>query len=188
VECSGIVLTGGTSRRLGFDKTTVELGRETLAGRAARVLGAACSPVVEVGPGRTALPRVREDPPGSGPLAALVAGAGALPAGAVLLLGCDLLRVEPPLLRLVASWEGAATAVPVVGGRAQLVCARYGADAIAAARALLESGQRSLRALLDVVPVDRLTEDDWGAVASAEAFADLDTPDDLARFGLHATD
>jgi molybdopterin-guanine dinucleotide biosynthesis protein A len=186
VACAGIVLTGGTSRRLGFDKTTVEVGGETLADRAARVLSAVCAPVLEVGPGRSRLPSVREDPPGSGPLAALVAGAAALAADSVVLLGCDLVAVEAPLLRLLADWAGAPTAVPRVAGRDQLVCARYGADAIAAAGRLLEAGERSLRALLAAVPADVLTEEHWGAVATASSFADLDTPADLERLGLRA--
>jgi molybdenum cofactor guanylyltransferase len=181
-----VVLTGGSSRRLGFDKATVRIGEESLAERAARVLGAACSPVVEVGPGRTGLRAVDEVPPGSGPLAGLVAGADALGAASVVLLGCDLVRVERPLLDLLARWSGAPTAVPVVGGEPQLVCARYGPDALAAARTLLAGGERSLRALLAVVHVDHIGEERWRLVADADAFDDLDTPEDLARFGLRA--
>jgi molybdopterin-guanine dinucleotide biosynthesis protein A len=186
VACAGIVLTGGTSRRLGFDKTTVEVGGETLATRAARVLSAVCAPVVEVGPGRSGLPSVREDPPGAGPLAALVAGAAALGGAQVVLLACDLVAVEPPLLRLLAGWPGAPTAVPRVAGRDQLVCARYGADAIATATRLLAAGERSLRALIAAVEADVLTEEHWGAVATEASFADLDVPADLDRLGLEA--
>ena len=184
MDCAGILLTGGSSRRLGFDKATVRIGDETLAGRAARVLAAVCSPVVEVGPGHTGLPTVREEPPGSGPLAALVAGAAALACDRVLLLACDLARVEPPLLRLIAEWDGAPTAVPVVGGQQQLVCARYGPDALALAPSLLAAGERSLRALVARLDADEVDAAHWGAVAGDEAFADLDTPSDLERLGL----
>jgi molybdenum cofactor guanylyltransferase len=186
MACAGIVLTGGTSRRLGFDKATVRIGDETLAGRAARVLGAVCSPLVEVGPGHTGLRAVCEIPPGSGPLAALVAGAGALEAESVVLLACDLVRVESPLLALLADWPGAPTVVPMVGALPQLVCARYGPDAVAAARGLLATGERSLRALLTAVAADLVTEAQWQAVTGADAFEDLDTPGDLERLGLRA--
>jgi molybdenum cofactor guanylyltransferase len=196
MACAGVVLTGGSSRRLGFDKATVRIGDETLATRAARVLGLVCSPVVEVGPGRTGLRAVREEPPGSGPLAGLVAGANALAADSteshsrsaesVVLLGCDLVRVERPLLGLLAGWDGAPTVVPIAGGQPQLVCARYGPDALDVARRLLAAGERSLRALIDAVDSDRLPEGRWRLVAGADAFADLATPDDLARLGLRA--
>jgi molybdenum cofactor guanylyltransferase len=186
MACAGIVLTGGTSRRLGFDKATVRIGAETLAERAARVLGAVCAPVVEVGPGRTGIRAVREDPAGSGPLAALVAGADALGAESVVLLACDLVRIESHVLALLAGWEGAPSVVPMVDGRAQLVCARYGPDAIGAARTLLASGERSLRALIDLVAVDFVTDSERPAVINADAFLDLDTPEDLERLGLRA--
>jgi molybdenum cofactor guanylyltransferase len=186
VACAGVVLTGGSSRRLGFDKATVRVGEESAAARAARVLSVVCSPVVEVGPGRSGLRAVREVPAGSGPLASLLAGADAIGCDTVVLLGCDLVRVEPAVLALLAEWEGAPTAVPVVGGVPQYVCARYGPDAIAAARTLLADGTRSLRALLAVVDADLVAEERWRHVAGADAFADLDTPDDLARLGLRA--
>jgi molybdopterin-guanine dinucleotide biosynthesis protein A len=180
------LLTGGSSRRLGFDKATVIIGDETVAERAARVLSTVCTPVVEVGPGRSGLRAVRESPPGAGPLAALLAGVDAIGAESVVLLGCDLVRVERPLLALIAGWDGAPSAVPTVDGVPQLVCARYGPDALAAARTLLAAGERSLRALLQAVPFDPVSESQWRPVAGADAFADLDTAEDLARLGLRA--
>jgi molybdopterin-guanine dinucleotide biosynthesis protein A len=186
VTCAGLVLTGGSSRRLGFDKAAVRIGDETLAARAARVLAVVCSPLIEVGPGHTGLRAVREVPPGSGPLAALVAGADALGAASIVLLGCDLVRVESGMLGLLAAWDGAPTVVPLVAGQPQLVCARYGPDALAAARELVATGERSLRALLAAVDVDLVTEERWRVVADVDAFVDLDTPEDLARLGLRA--
>jgi len=186
MRCAGVLLTGGSSRRLGFDKATVMVGDETLAERAARVLSAVCSPVIEVGPGRSGMPVIRETPPGTGPLAGLLAGVDALGADAVVLLGCDLVRVESPLLALLADWDGGSSAVPTLDGRPQLVCARYGSGALEAARALLAAGERSLRAVLEAVSIDLVPESRWRTVAGADAFDDLDTPEDLARLGLRA--
>ena len=66
----GLLLTGGASRRMGTDKALIEVDGQRLVDRAAAVLGAVADPVIEVGPGWSELPAVREDPPGSGPLAA----------------------------------------------------------------------------------------------------------------------
>jgi molybdopterin-guanine dinucleotide biosynthesis protein A len=186
------VLTGGSSRRLGRDKATLELAGERLADRAARVLAAVATRVVEVGPGITGLPACVEDPPGAGPLAALVAGAAALgdpPPAGVLLLACDLPGVDEAVLARIATWPGARTAVPVEGGRVQLVAARYGSDALDAAGELLRRGERSLRALVDRVRHDVIPEAAWRAAAgvkSSATFADVDTPADLARWRLRA--
>lgn len=182
---AGILLTGGSSRRLGMDKATLMLDGETLAARAARLLSAVCVRVVEVGPGVSALPAVRESPPGSGPLRALVAGAQALataaPIESVVLLACDLPNVASVLDALVAI-AGDRVVVPVDEyGRRQYVCARYGPDALARAAALAATGERSLRALLDGPESAHVMELDGFAPG---VFADIDSPADARRAGI----
>jgi molybdopterin-guanine dinucleotide biosynthesis protein A len=188
---TGLLLTGGRSRRLGVDKARVTVGGETLAHRAARILAAVCDAVVEIGPGVTGRPHVVEDPPGGGPLAALAAGGSALRAldcdGHALVLAVDLPRVETALLQFLRDWPGSPTAVPEAGGRLQPVCARYGADALLAASSLVDGGVRALHALFDVVEHDVVPEVAWRAVAPADAFADVDTPEDAAGLGIDLT-
>jgi molybdopterin-guanine dinucleotide biosynthesis protein A len=185
---AGLVLTGGASRRLGVDKAMLRVDDELLAERVARVLAAVADPVIEVGPGYTALPATREDPPGDGPLAALVAGAAALRARAVagpaVVLAVDLPFVDEATVRWLATHESPDTVVPFVDGEPQTLCARYSEDALIAAAGVVASGKRSLRALLAVVPVHEAREDEWGGVTNARAFGDIDTPDDLTRSGL----
>jgi molybdopterin-guanine dinucleotide biosynthesis protein A len=154
VTCAGVLLTGGASRRMATDKANIVWRGETLAARAARVLGAACDPVIEVGSGATGLRCVREDPPGSGPLAALLAG-----------------------------WPGRPTVIPVADGRPQYACARYGPYALERAGTALAAGDHALRAMHGD-DCDELTEPHWRAVAAANTFADVDTPTDLRLLGL----
>jgi len=188
---AGLLLTGGASRRLGVAKATLLLDGERLVDRVARVLVGVAATVVEVGPGYTTLAAVREEPPGSGPLAALVAGAAALGARddrarAALVLAVDLPFVDAPLLAWLASHPAPGTVVPVVDGVPQTLCARYSHDALAVAPDLVAAGERSMRALLDRVDVHEATEVEWRAVASARTFADVDTPEDATEFGLSA--
>lgn len=181
----GLLLTGGASRRMGSPKAQLRLDGETLAERSARVLAAVCEPVVEVGPGHTDFPHVVEEPAGGGPVAALVAGWEAVGRpDAVIVVACDLPFVNAGLLCLLATWPGAPTAVPVAGERLQPLCARFGREAVDAARSLLIRGERSFRALLDAVPFDGVTEEEWRSVASADALTDVDTPADAQRFGI----
>ena len=181
---AGLVLTGGSSRRLGVDKATLILDGKTLAARAAYLLGERCSEVIEVGPGVTTLRAVRETPAGAGPLAALVAGANALhetdTAGPLVLLACDLPWVAPALDALIAAPPDAEVVVPVdEDGRRQYVCARYGPRAVAAARALVADGERSLHAL--AASIENVLE--LGGFAPG-TFADVDVPDDARRAGI----
>lgn len=185
----GLLLTGGASRRMGSDKALLELGGHRLVDRAAAVLGAVAAPVIEVGPGwASGLASVREDPPGSGPLTALWAGVEALRSepSAVLVLAVDMPSVSAALLRMLADRPGSPTVVPRSGGHPQPLCARYGADALAIIPGLLSAGQRSLRSLLTAVErqpggIDWVEQDEWKPVAGADAFCDLDTPDEVRR-------
>jgi molybdopterin-guanine dinucleotide biosynthesis protein A len=147
---------------------------ETLAVRAARVLSEVCDPVIEVGPGVSGLRVVREDPPGAGPLAALLAGVDALNAeGAVVLLACDLPFVDGALLSRIADRHGAHSVIPLVDERGQFACARWSAVAIAHARA------GNGRALQDLLAGDEeyVSADMLGA--AADQFGDIDAPGDL---------
>lgn len=185
-DVAGLLLTGGASRRMGTDKARLLVDGRSLAERAASVLSEVADPVIEVGPGHSGLPAVREDPPGSGPLAALGAGWAALSAaghhGAVVVLAVDMPFVTPPLLRLLALRSGPPTAVPRCEGRPQPLCARFGAEAMERIAGLLASGERSLRALLAVVEVGWVEREEWEPVAGPDAFVDLDEPADLANF------
>lgn len=171
---------------MGRDKALIEWGGQRLADRAAARLAEVCEPVVEVGPGHSALAAVREDPPGSGPLAALGTGWDEIRRrghpGPVLALAVDMPGVDADLLGFLARAPGAGTVVPRVAGRPQPLCARYGAPDLDLVAGLLADGDRSLRALLAVAAVAWLDEAAWEPVAGAEAFDDLDTPEDLGRF------
>jgi len=186
---AGLLLTGGASRRMGTDKALLEVGGHRLVDRTATALAAVAGPVIEVGPGWSALPAVREDPPGSGPLAAVVAGAAALRAGGhdgpVIVLAVDMPFVTVDLLRLLANRPGPATAVPRAGGHPQVLCARYGPEALAAVDRLHAAGGVSLRRLLESddagFEVGWIEPEEWERVADPVVLSDVDTPDDLRR-------
>jgi molybdopterin-guanine dinucleotide biosynthesis protein A len=179
---AGVLLTGGQSRRMGADKATLVVGGEALARRAARVLTAACNPVIEVGSGVTGLPCVREEPSGEGPLAGFLAGADALASdAAVVLLACDLPFIDDAVVRMLVEHPGKGSVVPSVEGRKQYACSRWSPAAIASARAAFANGERAMRALLGAGDTTIVIADEY-----ARQLVDVDTPDDLARLGLSA--
>ena len=187
-QVAGILLTGGESRRMGFDKATVSIDGVPSAERIARLLRDVVTLAFEVGPGVSGLPAVSEQHPGSGPLVAMCAGARALRharhGGPALVLACDLPLVTDAVLRTLANWPGDGSVVPVLDGNPQPLCARWSAEDLAATAGLVDVGRRAVKALLERPGVTLLDEASWPEDMEATAFTDVDTPHDLDRLGL----
>lgn len=177
-----VVLAGGSGRRLGgVDKAALEVAGTSLLERA---LGAvlAAGVVVVVGPPRD-LPQqvvqVREDPPGGGPGAALVAGLLHVSAPAVAVLAADLPSIAGSVVEVLRA--------AAVGHDGALLVDDDGVDQVltgvwstVALRQVLDGPDltdRPLRPLLRSLDVVRVAAADAGV----PGWADCDTPDDLAR-------
>lgn len=174
---------------MGEDKALLRFDGTTLAERAAALLAAVASPVLEVGPGWSGLAAVAEEGGGRGPLAAMASGALALQRFeplAVIVLACDMPLVSVELLRWIADHPAPTSVVPVAGDPPlpQPLCARWTSASLGAAGRLVEHGERSLRSLLANTPVELLSPEDWlphAGAAGARALDDVDTPAALAR-------
>jgi molybdopterin-guanine dinucleotide biosynthesis protein A len=192
----GVVLSGGQGRRFGADKTAVQLGGTSLLDRAVGALADARR-VVVVGPRDPSavvgpeVVRVREDPPGGGPGAALAAGLAEVGAPVVVVLAADLPFVDrDAVASLVTALDPAATSVavaPVDGvvpvdadGRPQPLLAAYRTDALRRAVAAQDDlAGLSLRRLLAGLSLVHPRE-----LAGSGTLADVDTPEDLTRARL----
>ena len=176
---------------MGRDKSRIIIDGTTLARRNAALLEQVVTRAYEVGPGHSGLVATREDPVGAGPLAAVVAGNQLLRAnghrGAALVIACDLPFLDSSLLAFLAEYDAPGTVVPVVDGRAQPLLARWGVRDLDEAQRRYERGLRSLRHVTDGDDVTLLDESAWCRAASSRAFVDIDTPEDLARYGLTDT-
>ena len=179
----GIVLTGGTAARLGgADKAGIEIGGATLLERALAAL-AAVSQLVVVGPEvATSRPVTfrREDPPGGGPAAAVLAGLSGFPRlpAVVVVLAVDMPMVTAATVdRLLAAMargpdvEGAVL-VDAAGYR-QSLCAAYRAASLVERGQTAQAGiaMRQLLVGLRIVEVP----------ATGRETDDVDTWADLAR-------
>ena len=95
-----IILAGGRGSRLGgVDKASIELRGARLVDRTvSAALAAGATRTIVVGPAHTATRAshvVREDPPFTGPLPAIIAGLTHAVSARVMLLACDLVNPEP---------------------------------------------------------------------------------------------
>jgi molybdopterin-guanine dinucleotide biosynthesis protein A len=127
------------------------------------------------------LTSIEDSPPGIGPLGGLLGlleHAERAGATGVLALACDLPFVRGELLRRLLSERGDATVVTKTGGVRNPLVARYAVGpGLAAARAVLEAGRRSLQAVLDQLGSGVATLE--LSVAESASLEDWDTPDDV---------
>lgn len=202
----GLVLAGGAGSRFGGDKTAAVVGGRTLLGRAVQALvDAQVGTVVVVGPrlpddlepslgreegppggDRRGLVLTREDPPGSGPVAGILAGLEELSAQTVLVLAADLPGVSrgmlADLLDALDADSGAEAAVATdAEGRAQWLTAAYRKEPLRAAcrsavAAAAPGRSPSVRSVVERLVVAEVgPRPGWGPVV------DVDTREDLAH-------
>ena len=189
-EVGGIVLTGGGAARFGgADKASIELDGTTLLERSLEALADVAEVVVVGDTVVTSRPVtfLREDPPGGGPAAGLLAGLAGFPRTPrlVVVLAVDMPLVTAATVRRLtlaaAQDDGYPDGHPdghldgallVDGtGRRQLLCAAYRAEALLAAAPEDRHGLPVRRLVGDL----RLVE----VPAVGDEARDVDTWDDL---------
>jgi molybdopterin-guanine dinucleotide biosynthesis protein A len=168
----------------GVDKEGILVGGRTLAERAVAAVADA-QQVIAVGRPLPGARNVREEPPGSGPVAAIAAGLAHVEVDVVVVLATDLPFVTGAAVGLLvaglAADADASGAFPIDGeGRDQPLCGAWRADRLRAALAALgDVAGASVRSLVARAgPVVRLR--DLGSAAAPPWF-DCDTPADLAE-------
>jgi molybdopterin-guanine dinucleotide biosynthesis protein A len=195
VKLAAVVLAGGESRRFGTDKLDADLGQGSLLEHAIAGLPVDTD-VIIVGPER-AVRRparfVREEPPGTGPAAAMITGlraaleaapdavvvlpADAPAAGAAAMILLAALHADPEATIMTAT-DAAGREQPL-----QLALRPEGAAALILAAGESMGAMRSARALLRGVQPPPCT-----VVLSAADHFDIDTVEDLHTWqsGNHA--
>ncbi len=213
MSVTGIVLAGGRATRFGGPKLSADLEGTTILGRAIDAVSSVVDGIILAGPSLPETPAQIGREAGSiavipdeqlfgGPLAALAGALDLTRDGVALVVGGDMPRLVPEVLRSMVARLVAATAVDaVLLGRAGLVesedvtvntrrqvlpLAVRVEPARAAARDALAGGDRSLRAMLDRLSCELLPASIWlGLDPTAATLLDVDTRADLDR--LRAT-
>lgn len=174
-----VILAGGSGDRIGgVDKPMLDVGGQLLLGRAVGAFQ--CGALILTGTPRPGFERyrwIREDPPGSGPTAALAAGLGELDATVdpIGLLAADLIGVTERTVRRLCDALGAADGAVLTdaAGYRQWVISVWRARALRAAMPADPAGV-PLRAVLGTLRVTEVPE------LPGES-DDIDTPVDLAN-------
>jgi molybdopterin-guanine dinucleotide biosynthesis protein A len=183
-RCSLVILAGGLSRRMGHDKASLPAGDGTLIEHLARRLAPVVDEIIIAGgsvdPPFEGVRVVADHRPGLGPLAGLLAGLVAAKRRHVWVVACDLPDVEPALGGLLRARSGDYEAVvPRPDQEPEAVCALYVRELVPRIEALLESGQRSIKSLLDRSAVCYVASDELRAVdPELRSFRNINTPAD----------
>jgi molybdenum cofactor guanylyltransferase len=195
-KVSGIVLAGGRSSRFGSDKLGVLVGDRPLLHHAIAAVARAADEVIVVAaaggssPDLPAVPidvRLVHDTIGfAGPLAGLMDGVRAARHSVLLVAGGDMPSLVPEVLRLLAETVGHGAAAAALGGDdpqapampLPIALARDGV--LPRIEALLGADRRSLRALLESLPVARIAPEVWHALdPEGRTLRDVDVQADL---------
>lgn len=187
----GIVLAGGRSTRFGRDKLVEPIDGRPLLDRAVEAVQAVASDVVVVvAPGTERVvpagARVVHDRDAyQGPLAGVAAGLAALEADVerVIVVGGDMPALAPRVLRRLVDGLGPHATAVLLGTAedpAPLPAAFGRREASVAAAALLETGERRLRALAARLETTVVPAAEWAADdPTAATLRDIDRVEDL---------
>lgn len=201
MSADAIVLAGGRSTRFGRDKLAADLDGGTVLAATIAAVTTVADHVIVVGPaapdasgaGATPVVHLPDPEPFAGPLVALATAldrkAARDPRDLAIVVGGDMPRLVPAVLTAMlglidgdAAIEAVILEAPEATRRPVLPLAVRHEHAAAAARAAIESGQRSLQALVDRLAVVELPFETWRALDPAgDTILDVDTPDDLER-------
>ncbi|MDR1227931.1 MAG: molybdenum cofactor guanylyltransferase [Azoarcus sp.] len=188
-DCTALILAGGDSRRMGRDKTALQLGGQSLLQRTIELMRALFPAVLlsvrqPLGGLDAGIVQVCDGIPDAGPLAGLCAGLRRAATPWIFAVATDMPYLRPEtVLRLAARCGAHQAVVPIVAGHPQPLAAFYAASALPAFQSALDGAEnRSLRAALAALDVCHVDEHSLRDVdADLQSFVDLDTPEDLAR-------
>ena len=180
-DVSVILLTGGTSRRMGTDKASLRFGAGTLLDFVLGQVPAGLHTVV-VGPDSGhAVQFVREDPPGSGPVAAVSAGLSYVSTSRVAVAAVDVPCAIPWLLTVGLKPDSSALIPQDADGRAHPLNALYDVKALRAAlQAMGSPANQSMQSLIaHLRNIEYVQASDTSI--GEQLLLDVNTPADLER-------
>lgn len=183
---AGVVLCGGESSRMGFDKALLEMdGRllvEVLADRLAEICGDVILATGDRGRlGRLDYPEVDDAVAYAGPLAGLVAAFAATEHDLLAVIAVDMPAANPMLLRYLGDRaSGFDAVVPQSARGLEPLHAVYSRSALPALELALHSRRRSMQGVLDQLAVRVCDQGELQRAGFGAAFAaNVNDPDDL---------
>lgn len=145
MSCSGFVLAGGGSRRMGRDKALLPLGSASMVEQIAAAVRSAAGNVTIIGPveryAHLGLPVVPDKVENCGPLGGIYTALALTGADWNLVVACDMPHLTAAFLKQLIEAAEATDAnclVPETGGKLDPLCAVYHARVLRAAESAID--------------------------------------------------
>lgn len=168
---------------MGQDKASLAFHGETMLQRTVRIGRTIAGDVIVVGrrdqDGIDAYDSVEDQ----GPLSGIAAGLAATKTDLNIVIACDMPLIKPAVLqRLVDAIGEHDVCVAVADGHASVLCGVYRARVATVAQSLLDSGERRVMSLLDLVQTKRVDAALLRDIdPDLDTFLSCDTPDKYRR-------
>ena len=189
ITLTSVLFAGGESRRMGADKATLMIARETLWSRQLKTLrslhpdrlliSARAKPVWS--PGEIEI--ILDEPPSKGPLSGLIAALKRMETTHLLALAIDLPRMTSDhLLKLRQEASLDRGVIPRCGEFHEPVCAIYPSSALPVAERALAEGCLSLQSLVKTLIKQNRARVFLVSDEEKHLYSNLNFPDDLQQF------
>ncbi len=191
---TGAILAGGLSRRMGFNKADIKVGKETILERNVRLLTKIFDTVMVVtsleNPCEGLSTRVVTDiHPETGTLGGIYT-ALFHSNGPVFVAACDMPTLDAQAVRAVIKAAGVDgkggkdgefdACIPFINGRRHPMHALYRKSCLKPILAMIEGGNLRVLDLMEKIRVKSLSVEDLGGTAIRASVANINTPEELS--------
>lgn len=161
-DITGVILAGGQSRRMGFNKAEAGIGGESMLIRMVEKLQEV-TPAIVVSSGSITYPgipwkQIPDEYPQCGPLGGIYSVLKTSSSMLNLIVSCDIPLVSVSLLKYIVSKaeeSGALITLPIDDvGQEQMLCAVYRRNILPVLKQQIDSHQFKMKVLLDLVSVE----------------------------------
>lgn len=193
----GAIMTGGASRRMGFNKAFIELNKETgetILSRTVSIFKELFDETVIVTAdasiySKAGVPVLTDIYPDCGSLGGIFTALKSFSGSPIFIAACDMPRITPDAIEAVISAARSTTdpidaAIPYINSRYHPLHAYYTQNATDKIEQLLKERLLRVQGFIDSATILKLVETDFGSIDVARSVANINTPEELESAGL----
>ncbi len=185
---TGVILAGGSSHRMGTDKSFLDLGGTPVIGHVIKAMTSAFTRVYIITNdpdkyARFGLPMKADVMPGIGTLGGIHAGLYYCEGNAAFFAASDMPFIRPALIDyLVGAFHNTDAVVPFIHGEYEPLLAIYAKSCLSAVEKTIASRKRRAVGFLSSVRVKKIRDDEFSAVdPDYVSIFNINTPEDYER-------